>query len=179
MTRYPRIRQHVAFPRSRTRASSAAAVPSRAPAARRRGAPRAGSALCSQVACVAALALACCGGETTYVPRTRHVLALAMKRGQPALYRDGALIEIGDAAAALHGCPPVVVSALDESADHRASARRDAVLAGLSEGLSAIALPLLAVTGALFWLSVHHEQAANADLIDALNRHNDAPECQP
>lgn len=179
MTRYPRIRERVAFPRSRTRASSSAAASSRAPAARRRRGRHADSSLRSQVACIAALALACCGGETSYVPRSRHVLALAMKRGQPALYRDGALIELGDATAALHGCPPAVVSALGATADHRASARRDTVLAALSEGLSAIALPLLAVTGVLFWLSVHHEQAANADLIDALNRHNDAPECQP
>lgn len=175
----PWILEHDAGSRSRRRVICRAAVPARALPARTRRSTRPASR-CAWGACIA-LALASCGGETAYVPRTPHVLALAMKRGQPALYREGALIDIGDApaAAALHGCPPAVVSALDETADHQASAWRNNILGILSEGLSAIEPPLLAVSGVFFLLSLHHQEARNASLVDAINRHNDAPECRP
>lgn len=178
MTSYLRLREHAAPPRSRPHAPHHAATSSRAPAVTRIPTRTAPTHL-PRSAVLAAIALAGCGGETAYVPRTPHVLALALKRGQPALYRDGVLIEIGDAPAALRGCPSAVRSALDETADHRASLARNNVLAGLSAGLILITPPLFAVSGVFSLLVIHHHEAGNASLIDAINRHNDAPECRP
>lgn len=183
MTRYPRSREDVSAPRSRQRAPHRVSASSRPPGP----SPALASVLsraptpsrCAGAACIAALALAGCGGETAYVPRTPHVLALAMKRGQPALYRDGTLIEVSDASAALRGCPPAVMSALDDTADHRASFRLDNILGGLSGGLILITPPLFAVSGVFALLALHHQEAGNAALVDAINRHNDAPECRP
>lgn len=115
--------------------------------------------------------------ETQYIPRSPHALALAMKRGEMALYKDGALIELREAAAAARSCPPPVTADLGEAASHHASYRRDAKLGGVFNALGLFAPPMIGVGIFFQVLAAGHEQQSNAHLVDAVNRHNDAPEC--
>jgi hypothetical protein len=118
-----------------------------------------------------------CGMETQYVPRTPHTLALAMKRGEMALYKDGALIELAAAPAAVRGCPPPVAADVGEAAGHHASYRRNAKLGGVFNALGVFAPPMIGVGIVFQVLATGHQQQSNAHLVDAVNRHNDAPEC--
>lgn len=130
--------------------------------------------------CLVALAAALSGciSETSYVPRTPHVLALAMKRGDLALYKDGALIEAGDVTPAAVACVPAAALDATEAASEHGSYRQDAVIAGLLDSLLWIVPPLVAI-GIYFGVRADgHRHQANVHLIDALNRHNDEPGCR-
>jgi hypothetical protein len=123
------------------------------------------------------LALSSCSIETHYVPRTPHVLALAMKGHAPMLYKDGAVIELDAATVALHGCPQPLLDDLAGAADHERAGRRDGVIGGLFMSAGFVVFPLLVPSAAFYALASDHEQRASAALVDAINRHNDTPEC--
>jgi hypothetical protein len=123
------------------------------------------------------LALASCSVETHYVPRTPHVLALAMKARQPMLYKDGALVDIEAADSAVHGCPQPVVDDLTVAADRARDARHAAFVGGLFMSAGFVLFPLFVPGAAFSAVASDHEQRADAALVDVINRHNDSPEC--
>jgi hypothetical protein len=122
-----------------------------------------------------ALALAGCSIDTGYVPRTPHVLALAMKRGEPAVYQDGRLTQLDDLGD-LH-CAPAA-SDRAEAADHHDGYRRDATIAGICNALGVFAPPLWGV-GIFFQVrAADHLGRSNLHLVDMINRYNDEAECR-
>ena len=117
--------------------------------------------------------------ETSYTPRTPHVLALAMKDGEPALYKDGILTKIGAATAAGLGCSPGAAADAFEAAAQFAAYRSNMQTAGVINALSVLFPPLFGA-GAYFQVrAADHEGRSNAHLVDAINKHNDAMECVP
>jgi hypothetical protein len=124
---------------------------------------------------VLALALAGCSMETSYVPRTPHVLALAMKRSEPAVYKDGLLTQLDDVGDLR--CAPAASDAT-AATDHHNSYRRNATIAGICNALGVFAPPLWGV-GIFFQIrSADHLQKSNYHLVDMINRFNDESECQ-
>lgn len=123
------------------------------------------------------LVLSSCSIETHYVPRTPHVLALAMKARAPMLYKDGAVIDLDDAAAAIHGCPQPLVDDLAVAADHAREARHAAVVGSLFISAGVVLFPLLVPGVAFSAVAADQEQRVSAALVDVINRHNDTPEC--
>lgn len=122
-----------------------------------------------------ALALAGCAMETSYVPRTPHVLALAMKRGEPAVYKDGLLTQLDDVGD-VH-CTPAASDATAATTHHN-SYRRAASIAGICNALGVFAPPLWGV-GIFFQVRAADQlQKSNFHLIDMINRFNDESECQ-
>jgi hypothetical protein len=122
-----------------------------------------------------ALALAGCAMETSYVPRTPHVLALAMKRGEPAIYKDGLVTQLDDVGDLR--CTPAASDATAATAHHN-SYRRAATIAGICNALGVFAPPLIAV-GIFFNVrSADQLQQSNFHLVDMINRFNDESECQ-
>jgi hypothetical protein len=118
--------------------------------------------------------LAGCAMETSYTPRTPHVLALAMKRGEPALYHEGVLTQLDDVGD-LH-CAPAAGDA-SEATDHHNGYRRNARIAGICNAFSVMAPPLLGV-GIFFQIRANdHLHRSNLHLVDAINRYNDEPGC--
>jgi hypothetical protein len=122
-----------------------------------------------------ALALAACSMETSYVPRAPHALALAMKRGEPAVYKDGLLTQLDDVRDLR--CAPAASDAA-EATDHHNSYRRNSTIAGVCNALGVFAPPLWGV-GIFFQIrAADNFQKSNTHLVDMINRYNDEPECQ-
>jgi hypothetical protein len=114
--------------------------------------------------------------ETSYVPRTPHALALGMKRGEPAVYKDSVLTQLDDVGDLR--CPPAASDAADAT-EHHNSYRRNATIAGICNALGVFAPPLWGV-GIFFQVrAADHLQQSNLHLIDMINRFNDEHGCQP
>jgi hypothetical protein len=124
-----------------------------------------------------AITLSGCSVDTSYVPRTPHILALGMKDNRPALYKDGVLTAIGDAPDAMRVCAPMAAAEVSEAANHQKAAKADVLIAGIFGALGVLAFPMFGVYAFFLAQSTDHEQQSSAHLIDAINRHNDAPEC--
>ena len=137
---------------------------------------RAGCAGIVALALAAAASGAGCSMDTHYVPRTPHAVTLGMKRGALAVYKDGALTEVGDIATAVRGCAPAAGDA-SEAASHYSAYRRNASIAGVFNALGVFAFPMFGVGTYFNIRAASHQQQSNAFLIDAINRHNDAQEC--
>lgn len=119
--------------------------------------------------------LASCSVETQYVPRTPHAVALGIKNHQLALYKDGALLAVGEAGAMIR-CPPAMAD-LSAAADHAHAARVYSLVGGVITSVGYVMLPAFPVGSVFTALGIDRERAAEAALVDAVNRHNDAADC--
>lgn len=123
-----------------------------------------------------ALAAGGCSIETSYVPRTPRLLALAMKRGEPALYKDGVLTQVDDAGGLR--CTPAVTADMSQASDHHDSYRRNITIAGICNALAVFAPPLFGLGAYFNARATDHLHRSNVHLVDAINRFNDEPGCQ-
>jgi hypothetical protein len=144
------------------------------------GAGRArGGATAARAAAMVAIALAGCGIETRYVPRTPGTLALGMQRGEPMLYKDGVITRIDSVSAVVSRCSPTAAGDAGAATSHYASYRSNAAIGGVFNALGALMPPLIG-PGIYFTLRASdHQQRSYVHLVDAINKHNDDGGCVP
>jgi hypothetical protein len=124
-----------------------------------------------------AIALTSCTIETQYVPRTPHTMALGMKRGEAGIYKDGVFMKISNTPLALAACSTTAAAEIDRAAHEFGASQRNAVIAQVGWSLG-ILLPPLYGLGIFFGIRSANQRAQSyADVVDAINHHNDEPGC--
>lgn len=127
------------------------------------------------VALFACLALAACLPNTTYLP-TGSAAAIGMKRGRLAIIKSGNIAERDRFEVAL-SCESQTSALARTATENFRSSERNQRVSGVLSALLPI-FPPGPIIG-LPWAirAARQDQTARAALVDAVNRHNDAPRC--
>jgi hypothetical protein len=127
------------------------------------------SGTCSAVLICCALVTGC-GASTEYVPIRKGHTYLVLKDGQPAYYKDGqtALIYTTDEADKLLACDAASLSELESAQSQMGTAQAMLIIGSA-----------LGIVGAFIFAPIAdgYIDRAGAATIDALNAHNESPEC--
>ena len=148
------------------------------------------SLMMSCVVVLTSVAVAGCGVNTEYVPRTPGVAALGMERGVLGVYKNGAFTRLGDGVPAVLRCSAPAAAAAD-TAEHQHRRFQVYNWVGLG-GFLLVATPFvvvggtavlvgegagLVVLGAFGVPATNAQRASDAFTIDAINLHNDTAAC--
>lgn len=126
---------------------------------------------------LAAAALAACGTSTEYVPRRPGMAAIGMKRGEIAVYKDGALTPVGDKVTLAFACSAPAAQVAGSAIAHHASYKRNTTISSVFYALGGL-MPPLGIVGVVFGMQAAHQwYVFSALTVDAVNMHNDAAAC--
>jgi hypothetical protein len=128
---------------------------------------------------ILAIALAGCTLETSYTPRTPHVLALGMKNGEAAVYKDGMITLMSSAPENVVRCSNTASAEAREVSDHHASYKLNIQISAVCDVLAALFPPAGGVAVYFAVRANDHLHQANLHLVDTINRHNDENGCVP
>ena len=128
---------------------------------------------------ILAITLAGCAIETSYTPRTPHVLALGMKNGEAAVYKDGMITLISSAPENVVRCSNTASAEAREVASHHGSYKLNIQISAACDVLAALFPPLGGLAVYFAVRANDHLHQANLHLIDTINRHNDENGCVP
>lgn len=111
-----------------------------------------------------------CGASTEYVPIRKGHTYFVLQDGQPAYYKDGqtALIYTTDEAEKLLACDAASLGHLERAQREMGTAQAMLIIGSA-----------LGIVGAFIFAPIAdgHIDQAGAESIDALNTHNESPEC--
>jgi len=118
-----------------------------------------------------------CQVATQYTPRTPGKVALAIERGEVAIYKSGFRTPLSSATPALLACSAPAGATAAKAADDQSSYRSKSTVAGLLYAVGVFAPPAT-IVGSIFAIqAASDQQDARAGLIDAINQHNDDAAC--
>ncbi len=118
-----------------------------------------------------------CEISTRYTPRTRGRAVLGIQRGEPVIYKGGVATPLGRDAPWVFQCSQPAYAASVRAAAHQDRSRSSMVVATAMNWIAIIVFPILAVGAVFTARGVAESRHAQADLIDAINQHNDETAC--